>query len=395
MEVNTFRTFPSVIKGGNTYHDIRVGTRPVLSGGDNVDVLVAFDKEQLELLHRDVPEDGWIFYDRDTVRDAPERPNWVGLPLKSTASTIGSSIMRNMVVLGVIVRLAGLDREEVDRFIRRRFSFKGKQVAEENLRAFKAGYGLKDPRLKPFTISVPEARTKKGPRLFLSGNEAMAFGALVADCKVFAGYPITPATDIMEWLALRLPRFGGSVVQTEDEIVALCMVIGAQYAGVRAMTATSGPGNSLMTESLGLAGMTETPAVIVNVQRPGPSAGMPTKHEQSDIQHMVYASHGEFPRIVLSPGTVGECFRDMVAAFNLADWHQCPVIIASDQDLALRKQTIDPVELDPENVEIDRGKLAASDDDFQRYVLYRGRDFSPSISWTEKLAFFGFRRRTR
>jgi 2-oxoglutarate ferredoxin oxidoreductase subunit alpha len=368
LEVNTFRSFPPVIKGGNTHHDVRIGVRPVLCSGDDVDVLIALDGEQLARLKRDVAEDGWVLYDRDAVRDVPERKNWVGLPLKSTARSVGAPVMRNMVALGAVTRLAGLDGKRAAGIIRARFAAKGERVAEENRRAFEAGYRMHEPRMKPFLPRMSEAGAKEKDRLFLSGNEAMAFGALAADCKLFAGYPITPATDIMEWLAVRLPRFGGDVVQTEDEIAALCMVIGAQYAGVRAMTATSGPGISLMTEALGLSGMTETPAVIVNVQRPGPSAGMPTKHEQGDIQHMIFASHGEFSRIVLAPGTIGECFRDIVAAFHLADRHQCPVLVASDQDLALRKQTIDPSELDPENIAIDRGKLAAPGDGFRRYA---------------------------
>lgn len=370
LEVNAFRTFPPVIKGGNTHYDVHMSVRPVFCGRDDVDVLVALDGEQLERLHGDVADDGWVLYDRDTVRDVPERQNWIGLPLKSTARSVGAPIMRNMVALGVIARLSGLDGERAVEIIRSRFAAKSERVAEENCMAFKAGYQMNDSRLRPLAPLMTETGTgkKKEPRLFLSGNEAMAFGAVAADCKLFAGYPITPATDIMEWLALYLPRFGGNVVQAEDEIAALCMVIGAQYAGVRAMTATSGPGISLMTEALGLSGMTETPAVIVNVQRPGPSAGMPTKHEQGDIQHMIFASHGEFPRIVLSPGTVGECFRDMLTAFHLADKHQCPVILASDQDLALRKQTVDPAELDLENIVIDRGKLAVSSDDFKRYA---------------------------
>jgi 2-oxoglutarate ferredoxin oxidoreductase subunit alpha len=368
LEVNSFRSFPSVIKGGNTHHDIRIGVRPVLCDGNDVDVLVALDSGQLERLVRDVANDGWILYVQETVGNVPDRKNWVGLPLKSIARSAGSDIMRNMVAIGVVSWLLGLDGEAAGRFICRRFASKGEQVAESNRKAFEAGYRMKHPRLRPLAVDFGR-KSQNGQRLFLSGNEAMAFGALVAECKIFAGYPITPATDIMEWLAFWLPRFGGTVVQTEDEIAALCMVIGAQFAGVRAMTATSGPGISLMTEALGLAGMTETPAVIVNVQRPGPSAGMPTKHEQSDIQHMIHASHGEFPRIVLSPGTIGECFRDMLAAFNLADRHQCPVIVASDQDLALRKQTVDSAELNPANVMIDRGKLATVGDGFQRYAL--------------------------
>ena len=191
-----------------------------------------------------------------------------------------------------------------------------------------------------------------------------------------AAYPITPSSEIMEYLIKRLPDFGGTVVQTEDEIAAISMVIGANFGGVRALTASAGPGLSLMTEAIGLSGMTETPAVIVDTQRGGPSTGLPTKQEQSDINAMIYGTHGEIPKIVIAPSTVEECFYDTIQAFNLADRYQCPVILLSDLALSLGKQTVEP--LDYDRIQIDRGELVTDSEElkelenselFKRYEL--------------------------
>jgi 2-oxoglutarate ferredoxin oxidoreductase subunit alpha len=178
-----------------------------------------------------------------------------------------------------------------------------------------------------------------------------------------AAYPITPASDIMEYLIKKMPKVGGVVVQTEDEIAAINMVIGAAYGGARAMTATSGPGLSLMMEAIGLAGMTETPVVIVDTQRGGPSTGLPTKHEQSDLYAVLFGTHGEIPKIVLAPSTAEECFYETARAFNLAEQYQCPVILITDLALSLAKQTVEP--LRREAVEINRGKLVTEVDPSQ------------------------------
>ncbi|MBX6396161.1 MAG: 2-oxoacid:acceptor oxidoreductase subunit alpha, partial [Alicyclobacillaceae bacterium] len=281
-------------------------------------------------------------------------------PLSELASQAGSNLARNMVALGATARLFRLPLDPFLKEVERRFQSKGERIVHINCEAARLGYDAMAQHADNLaqTLAVPQdARdgSVSSTMLLATGNEAIAYGALVGGCRFFSGYPITPATPILEWLAKRLPEFGGTVVQAEDEIAALCMVIGAGYAGVRAMTATSGPGISLMTESFGLAAMTETPVVIVNVQRPGPSAGQPTKHEQSDIEHVVYAGHGDLSRIVLSPGTVSDCFEDAWRAFNLAERYQCPVFILLDQDLALRKQTIAPFPLN--EVRIDRGRI--------------------------------------
>ncbi len=190
-------------------------------------------------------------------------------------------------------------------------------------------------------------------KLFLIGNDAIGMGAIAAGCRFMPAYPITPATEIMEYMMKHLPRFGGTVIQTEDEIAAITMAIGANYGGVRAFTASAGPGLSLMMEGIGLAGMTETPVVIVDTQRGGPSTGLPTKQEQSDVLAMIHGTHGEIPKIVLAPSTVEECFYDTVEAFNLAEKYQCPVILLTDLQLSMGKQTSE--KLDYSRISIDRG----------------------------------------
>lgn len=372
LHVNTFRTFPSVIVGGQTAYEVNMAARPVFARGDEVNVLVAFDQDSINRLISETAEQALVVYDSDRVKEIPEVGHAVRLvdvPLQKMARDLGNPIVRNMIALGIVLKQLNLNLDAAKQVIVDRFGSKGEKVVELNHKAIETGYQYEDERLgNPYQFDVqPE---KGEPQLFLSGNEAMAFGALAADCKVFAGYPITPASDIMEWLARYLPAFGGSLIQMEDEIAALCAVIGANYSGVRSMTATAGPGISLMTEALGLAGMTETPAVIVDTQRPGPSAGQPTKHEQSDVKHLIYGSHGEFPRIVIAPGTVQESFEAMIAAFNMADKYQCPVLIASDQDLALRKQTVPEAAFDLKNIKIDRGKVAdpAQAETFKRYL---------------------------
>jgi len=201
------------------------------------------------------------------------------------------------------------------------------------------------------------------------GNEAIGLGSIAAGCRLMSAYPITPASEIMEYLIKKLPKFGGTVVQTEDEIAAVTMAIGANYAGVRTMTASAGPGLALMMEAIGLAGMTETPLVIVNTQRGGPSTGLPTKQEQSDLNAMVYGTHGEIPKIVIAPASIEDCFYDTIEAFNLAEQYQVPVIVMTDLQLSLGKQSCEMLKLD--EVPIHRGKLVRDLPELQQNELFK------------------------
>lgn len=370
-----YRHFSSRIKGGHTNNKIRVSTRLIRSISDDLDILVAFDQETINLNHHELRPGGVIIADAKFSPVLPESANanirLYAVPLTEIAEQNGTSLMKNMVAVGASAALLGLDPDVFKEVIEGIFARKGPQVVDSNMNALRQGAAFMQEHASDV---LGEFQLKPGDgkrRLFMIGNEAISLGAIAAGCRLMAAYPITPASDIMEYLAKHLPKFGGVVIQTEDEIAAMNMAIGAAYAGVRAMTASAGPGLSLKTEAIGLAGMTETPVVIVDTQRGGPSTGLPTKTEQSDINAMIYSTHGEIPKIVLAPSTAEEAFYDTVEAFNLAEEYQCPVIILTDLQLSLGKQTVEP--LDYNKVEIRRGKFLGGQElppiegNFKRY----------------------------
>ena len=263
------------------------------------------------------------------------------MPLTDIAKNeVELALAKNMVAVGVVAGLFGLDVEHVHRLLREsKLAKKGEEILNKNLKAVELGNTFVQERVAERN-SLEVRASELADRIVLSGNQAVALGALVAGCRRYAGYPITPATDIMEFLADELPKLGGAVVQAEDEIAAIGMVLGASYAGQKAMTATSGPGLSLMTEMLGLASMAEIPSVVIDCQRAGPSTGMPTRHEQGDLNLAVYGAHGEVQRVVLAPTSVVDCLWTTVDAFNLAEEFQLPAIVLQDTVLAVRTESI-------------------------------------------------------
>lgn len=360
LHIYTYREFPSRIRGGYTGYEVRLSPTKRHGARSNlIDYLVAFDQETINVNLAELTQGAVIIYDSSSFQ--PEIPDGshyrlYAVPMTEIAKEVGNVIMKNMVSLGVTAGLLGFSVEHLYKGISMRFGRKGEKVVEANRRAIEQGseFATSMEKVDDYRLEVPEDAESK---VLFSGNDAIAFGALVAGCRFYAGYPITPATEILEWLSARLPKYGGIVLQTEDEIAAITSAIGAGYTGVRAMTATSGPGFSLMTEALSLAGMSEVPLVIVDAQRAGPSTGLPTKPEQSDIGHVLYGSHGDFPRIVLTPGSVQDCFYLTVEAFNLAEVHQCPVILLTDQSLSSSKISVLPEEIDPERMDVDRGDV--------------------------------------
>jgi 2-oxoglutarate ferredoxin oxidoreductase subunit alpha len=376
-----YRLFSSRIKGGHTTYTVRISTRPRRASAPWVHVLVALDQATIDLEHGQLVEGGLVLADSHFGPQLPpDRPDLrlVSVPLTHLARQAGSLLARNMVALGASSYLLGLSLETFQAYVRRRFESKGEEVVAQNLAALAQGHASAREALGgPSPLSLPPSFDQGG--VVLTGNEAIALGAVAAGCRFFAGYPITPASSILETLVRFLPRYGGVVVQAEDEMAAISMALGASYGGVRAMTATSGPGLSLMQEGLGLASATELPLVVVDCQRAGPSTGMPTKTEQSDLLSLLYGGHGEAPRMVLVPATVEDAFWDTVEAFNLADRLQCPVLLASDLALSEWKCTADPAHLDPRRVTVDRGPVVQVEDlasvppgHFPRY------DFTPS-----------------
>ncbi|MFZ2054715.1 MAG: 2-oxoacid:acceptor oxidoreductase subunit alpha [Candidatus Aminicenantales bacterium] len=376
-EVATYRDFPSNIRGENTCYTVRASWDKIYGLGDRVDILMAFDCEAILAHLPEIAENGIVFCDGEGVADLPPEKTrgktFHRFLLRSLSrEKFGQEIFKNMIALGALSHVLDLDRSSLERIISEMFlKRKGEDVVQINIRA--ASFGCEKAReITAETERHPLARKGDGDRILISGDEAVGLGALAAGCRFFAAYPICPASEIGQELVLHMPEFSGVVVQTEDEPAALNMAIGAAFAGARAMTATSGPGASLMMEAFSLAGMMEIPVVVAHVQRMGPATGMPTKSQQGDVLQWIFGSHGEFPRIVLTPGTVGECFELSVKAFNLAEKYQCPVIILTELDMGQNYRTTRSFDLSA--VRIDRGKLLRREElldiaDFKRYEL--------------------------
>ncbi|RDI47377.1 2-oxoacid:acceptor oxidoreductase subunit alpha [Falsibacillus pallidus] len=358
-----YRHFSSRIKGGHTNNKIRVSTKQVRAIADDLDILVAFDQETIDVNYKELHSKGIIIADAKFDPQKPEdtEAQMFAVPFTEIASELGTSLMKNMVAIGATCTILNLDISLFKEVVEEIFGRKGEAVVAKNMEAIKQGAEVMKEKLGEQTGIMELEKADGQKRMFMIGNDAIALGALAGGVRLMAAYPITPASEIMEYLIKKLPSVGGTVIQTEDEIAAATMAIGSNYAGVRAFTASAGPGLSLMMESIGLAGMTETPLVIVDTQRGGPSTGLPTKQEQSDLMAMLYGTHGEIPKIVIAPSTVQEAFYDTVEAFNLAEQYQCPVIVLSDLQLSLGKQTVEP--LDFSKVEIRRGKLIQNEAD--------------------------------
>jgi 2-oxoglutarate ferredoxin oxidoreductase subunit alpha len=359
--VFTSKDFASRIRGGYTAYKVRTSVDEVQSVVDRLDLLVALTQRTIDENLDELHSNSAIIYDgeRSWEADVPEEMFGIDVPLKDLAEEAGGAIMRNIVALGAACELAGFPIENLDEALEKRFGGKGEKIVENNKTAARLGkeyvedeYGNVSTADFDYSLETTDA-----DYVLLNGDEAIGMGAIAAGCRFYAGYPITPATDVMEYLKGRIEHFGGQVVQAEDELSAINMALGAARAGARSMTATSGPGIDLMTETFGLVATSETPLVIADVMRSGPSTGMPTKQEQGDLNMALYGGHGEIPRFVVAPTTIDECFWKTVEAFNLAEKYQVPVYLLADLSLAVTEQTFSPEAFDMDAVEVDRGKV--------------------------------------
>jgi 2-oxoglutarate ferredoxin oxidoreductase subunit alpha len=361
--VFTSKDFASRIRGGYTAYKVRTGVEPVESVVDRLDILIALTERTVDENTDELHDGSVIIYDgeRTMMQDfeAPEGMIGLDVPLKRLAEEAGGAIVRNVVALGAACEVADFPIENLDEALEKRFGDKGSAIVDTNKQA--ARLGAEYVREEYDLDTGYRTETTDEDYVLLNGDEAIGMGAIAAGCRFYAGYPITPATDVMEYLTGRIDRYGGKVVQAEDELSAINMALGAARAGARAMTATSGPGIDLMTETFGLIAQTETPLVICDVMRSGPSTGMPTKQEQGDLNMTLYGGHGEIPRFVVAPTTVAECFHKTVEAFNLAEKYQTPVYLVSDLSLAVTEQTFPPGEFDMDAVEVDRGNVVEGD----------------------------------
>ncbi|MEF8974884.1 MAG: 2-oxoacid:acceptor oxidoreductase subunit alpha [Halapricum sp.] len=358
--VYTSKDFASRIRGGYTAYKVRTAVNPVESVVDRLDVLIALTERTIEENLDELHEGSVIIYDGEqtTMQDVKVPEGMIGLevPLKRLAEEAGGAIMRNVVALGAACEVADFPIENLDEALVKRFGDKGQAIVENNKEAARLGQEYVRENYD-YGFEYYDLETTDNDYVLLNGDEAIGMGAIAAGCRFYAGYPITPATDVMEYLTGRIEQYGGAVVQAEDELAAINLALGAARAGARSMTATSGPGIDLMAETFGLVATTETPLVIANVMRSGPSTGMPTKQEQGDLNMMLYGGHGEIPRFVVAPTTVAECFHKTIEAFNLAEKYQIPVYLTADLSMAVTERTYDPEEFDMDAVEIDRGKV--------------------------------------
>ena len=361
--VFTSKDFASRIRGGYTAYKVRTSVDRVESVVDRLDILIALTERTIHENEDELHEGSVIIYDgeRTTMQDVEIPDGMIGLdvPLKRLAEDAGGAIMRNIVALGAACEVSNFPIENLDESLQKRFKDKGEAIVENNKKAARKG---QEYVAEEFDHDFGyDLETTDADYVLLNGDEAIGMGAIAAGCRFYSGYPITPATDVMEYLTGRIDRYGGKVVQAEDELSAINMALGAARSGARSMTATSGPGIDLMTETFGLIATSETPLVIANVMRSGPSTGMPTKQEQGDLNAMLYGGHGEIPRFVVAPTNIAECFWRTVEAFNLAEKYQTPVYLTADLSLAVTEQTFSPETFDMDEVEIDRGKVVDDD----------------------------------
>ncbi|HCE05489.1 MAG TPA: 2-oxoacid:acceptor oxidoreductase subunit alpha [Verrucomicrobiales bacterium] len=342
QEVMTFMTIPSTISGGPSIFQVRLSSGEVLSSGDEADVLMAFYQHSYDNHVDFVKEGGVILYDSSHVEpreDLQEKFRHIGCPITSlTVEAIGGTAKdkgKNIFALGLVARMFDLDSTRIEGLITERFKGKPESVTETALSAFHAGHGYPLTTLAEiYEFEDPKARDTE--QVVCTGNEALAYGILAAGVRYGAAYPITPWSDIMELLRRELPKYNGIFVQAEDEIAAVSIAIGASWGGRCAVTGSSGPGIALKSEAIGWAVMAEIPLLVIDVQRGGPSTGMPTNVEQSDLNIACFGGHGDSPRVVIAPSSVEDCFYTAIEAVNIARKYSTPVIILTDQAIATR-----------------------------------------------------------
>jgi 2-oxoglutarate ferredoxin oxidoreductase subunit alpha len=378
LHLYTYNSYQSLIRGGHTWLRLRLSEDKVDNHGDHLNVLVSLNQDGIERHAREVEPGGVIIFNSSRFNCdpslVPDGVTLVPLPMNELTAGLGKiqSVMQNTAALGALLHLVGFDLEATAEILLETFKKKGQEVIDQNIGILRAGYqhaAAKFPAL-PYPWKFSRKR-----RPVVTGNHMIALGAVAGGCKFYSAYPMSPASFILHWLAAHSEKVGVLVKQAEDELAVMNLAIGAGHAGVRAMCATSGGGFALMSEAIGMAGMIETPVVVVNVQRGGPSTGLPTKTEQGDLNQAIGASQGDFPRVIVAPKDATDCFYTTVEAFNLAETFQLPVIIISDLLLGEHRSTVDP-EAISSDVPIERGEWveALSPDDaqnggYKRYAL--------------------------
>jgi 2-oxoglutarate/2-oxoacid ferredoxin oxidoreductase subunit alpha len=369
LHVMAYNAFQSAIRGGHVWLQLNVGTNTTLTHGEKPDVVILLNRTSPAVHIPDVREGGIVFYNSSLITQDLSKMRddltYYHFPFREMVTDPGvTAVMANLMLVGCVVHVLGLNAKVGLEFIQDRFKKKGDEVVKINQRVFQLGIDWAKKNCKPVEVSLKGDGVK---RMFLTGNHAFGMGLLAHGLKFYAAYPMSPSTGILHYLATKSKSHKIVVKQTEDELAAVNFVVGAAHAGARAATATSGGGFALMTEGVGLAGMLEEPIVVINVQRGGPSTGIPTKQEQGDLNQMLGAAHGEFARIIIAPRDVRDAFNTAGRALNLAEKYQTPVLVLSDTFLSEHFETAEPFKVEQS---IDRGKtIRKADDPYKRFLI--------------------------
>lgn len=372
LYVYAFNSYQSIIRGGHIWLQIRLSEQKCYNHGDRVHAFIALNEDSIERHAHQVESGGVIFFNSDKVncdssllRDGVQ---CLGLPISELTKPFGrlQAVMQNSILLGALLYWLNLDFQVTEQVLNDTFRHKGQEVIDQNVGIARAGYDYASQNFEPSTLAWRFSHVR---RPFVTGNEAIGMGAAAAGLKFYSAYPMSPASSLLHWLVARAEKLGVVVKQAEDELAVVNMAIGAGLTGARAMCGTSGGGFALMTEAVGMAGIMEVPVVILNVQRGGPSTGLPTRTEQGDLNQAFGASQGDFPRIIMAAASVTDAFYTAVEAHNLAEEFQVPVIILSDLMLGEHPETIEPDALRAD-VPINRGKLLSEvPEGYKRFAM--------------------------
>lgn len=365
--------YESRVRGGHNFYQIRIAATRVTSSSESIDILIALDRASIETDMLSLAPKGIVAFDTETLGIKADKPSMLDVPFKRLAvEQAGGAVMANTVATGAALGVLGMKLDVLEGLLHEHFKKKGDAVVEGNVKAARAGYEHAKANCKECRF-IPDEPSGK-PKILINGGEAAAIGALASGLKFYSAYPMTPSTVIMNTIASNAARYGVVVEQAEDEISAINMALGASFAGVRAATGSSGGGFALMVEGVSLAGMTETPIVIFEAQRPGPATGLPTRTEQADLLFILFAGHGEFPRVVFAPGSPKQAVFLTNRAFELAEKYQIPVFVIFDQYLGDAQWTYD--EFDPNRLIYNDYRLRA--EHLQKLTGYKRHAYTDS-----------------
>jgi 2-oxoglutarate ferredoxin oxidoreductase subunit alpha len=358
LNLNAYNAYQSIIRGGHTFLTIRTGPEKVTNMGDRVDMLIPLNQDSMDRHLKLLTSGAACIYNSDTIKPGPaaDGVQLCALPVSELADITRNKVAQNTLAIGAGLHMMGIGFPALEDVLREQFKKKGEAVVAENVAVARAGYDYAAAHFRPFPNPLPKTENRYA---ILSGNVAMAMGGAAAGVKFYCAYPMSPSTGVLHWMAAHSRKAGIMVRQVEDEIGVINMAIGAAHAGVRAMCATSGGGFALMSEGLGMSAMIETPVVVINCQRAGPSTGVPTKTEQGDLWQMLGAAFGDYPRVIAAPLDIGDCFKLIPEIFNIAERFQCPGLVLCDLLLSEGRLSVQPKDLDF-SPPIDRGELIAN-----------------------------------